>query len=602
MASLEKIRSRSGLLIGFIGVALLAFVLGDLFSSGNRLFGGNTQILGEVNGDVIEQKDFEIELQELTSLQGPTANQSEVRSGLWNDKVNQLILNAEYEKSGISITSDELTMITIGLDNHEIDPVVKQIFGIQPGQEVTSQQLSAYLNQLQEQDSERWAYIQRIIQKQRLNSKLNNLVANSYIATTAEAEAFYMNSGKTAAGSFVYKSYESVDEANKEVTDADLQAYYNAHKSEFERNNSRRVQYAIFDIAPSAADNAVVRKDIEKLKETQVEYNNKFSVYDTIPGFSTTDNMESFLRENSDKFYDPTFKAKGQLPATYEELMHTNEIGFVYGPFYDASSASYQMVRLMDKRNDSVQVAILALEVVSSDETDNMVFKKASAFAMQLENGSFADASQSIDGGTPFTETLTQDDRQVNGLGTDKQLMRWAFKTSREEGEITRFTIDGKYVVARLDAKLSEGVASFEDIKEQLRPAVKVEKAKEYLKSLVQGSSSIADAASKLGVEVKSFSGLAFANNTLEGAGTGYEPVAVGAIMGLPVNTISSPIGGSTGIIVAEVNNFTAPAAANDYKGIQSQIENAFIPRVNYELTPALRDKADIKDLRADFY
>lgn len=600
MASLEKIRNRSGLLIGFIGVALAAFVLGDLFSSGNRLFGGNNQILGEVNGDVIEQKDFEIELQEVTGLQGPNANQNDIRTGLWNDKVDQLILNSEYDKSGLSITTDELTMITIGLDNHEIDPVVKQIFGIQPGQEVTSQQLSAYLNQLQENEPKRWAYIQNVIQKQRLNGKLNTLIANSYIATTAEAEAFYTNSGKTASGSFVYKSYASVDEANKTVTDADLKAYYNAHKSEFERNESRRVQYAIFDIAPSANDNAAIRKEIEKLKETQIEYNSKFSVYDTIPGFETTPNMDGFLRENSDKYYDPTFKAKGQLPATFDELMHTNEIGFVYGPFFDAGSGSYQMARLMDKRNDSVQVAVLVMDVVSSDETDNLIFKKASAFAMNLESGSFEEAIKTIDGGKPFTESITQDDRQFNGLGNDKQLMRWAFKSSRELGEITRFTMDGKYVIARLDAKLAKGISSFEDIKDQLTPAAKIEKAKSYLLEQLAGSNSLADASSKLGEEIKPFSGLAFAGNTLEGAG--YEPVVVGAIMGLPTNTVSSPIGGTSGVVIAEVNAVTEAAASNDYKAMKSQIENAFIPRVSYELTPALKEKADIKDFRADFY
>lgn len=599
MASLEKIRSRSGLLIGFIGVALAAFVLGDLFSSGNRFFGGNQRILGEVNGDVIEQKDFEIELQEVTGLQGPNANQSDIRTGLWNDKVNQLILNSEYNKSGISITADELAGITIGLNNHEIDPVVKQIFGIQPGQEVTSQQLSQYLNQLQEQEPRRWAYIQGVIQKQRLNTKLNTLVANSYIATTAEAEAFYTNSGRTASGSLVYKSYASVDESHKTVTDADLKAYYDAHKSEFERNESRRVQYAIFDINPSAEDNAEVRKEIEALKNTRVEYNSKFSVYDTIPGFETTDNMDGFLREHSDIYFDPTYKAKGQLSATYDELMHTNEIGYVYGPYFEAGS--YKMARLMDKRNDSVQVAILSMEVISSDKTDNMVFKKASAFAMNLESSSYEEAIKTLEGNTKsYEEVITQDDRQFSGLGSDKQLMRWAFKSSRKPGEITRFTMDGKYVVARLDAALEKGISSFEDIKDQLMPAAKIEKAKAYLMSELSGVSSLQDAASKLGEEVKDFSGLAFASNTVEGVG--YEPVVVGAIMGLSENTVSSPISGTSGIVVAEVKSVVVPAESNDYKAIQSQIENAFIPRVSYELTPALRDQADIKDLRADFY
>jgi len=39
MATLQKIRDKGTLLVIVIGVALLAFVLGDLFTSGTTLFG-----------------------------------------------------------------------------------------------------------------------------------------------------------------------------------------------------------------------------------------------------------------------------------------------------------------------------------------------------------------------------------------------------------------------------------------------------------------------------------------------------------------------------------------------------------------------------------
>ncbi|MGB0870672.1 MAG: peptidylprolyl isomerase [Flavobacteriales bacterium] len=598
MASLEKIRNRSGLLIGFIGLALAAFVLGDLFSSGDRLFGGNKQILGEVDGEVIEQQAFEVELQKVSALRGPASNSSELRAELWNQKINDIILNSEYEKSGISITNDELAKITLGVDNHEIDPFVKQIFGIQPGQQVSSQQLSASLKNIKETDLNRYNYLQSLISKQRLNQKLTTLVGNANIATQAEAEAFYNNSGRLASGNVAFKSYASVPADQKTVTDADMKAYYDAHKNEFKREASRKVEYAIFDITPSASDNAIIKKEITALKETQIEYNNKFKVYDTIPGFSTETNMTGFLRENSDVVYDPSFKAKGQLSATIDELMHTNEVGFVFGPYFEAGA--YKMARLMDKRNDSVQVAILAIEVISSDETDVAVYNKASAFAMSIENSSYDEAVKSIDGGIANVKSITQDDRQIDGLGSDKQLMQWAFKTSRNVGDITRFSVNGKYVVARLAAVQPKGIASFDDIKDQLKPAAEREKAKEYLMGQLNGVSSVQDAASKLGVEVKAFSGVSLAGNSIEGVG--YEPIVVGAIMGLSANSVSNPIAGASGIAVASVTAVTEPAASNDYTAIKSQIENGFLPSVNYDLISALREKADINDLRADFY
>ena len=56
MAVIEKIRRRSGLLIAFIGVALLAFVLQDLFQSSNR---GREYNIAVVNGEKIPYQDFD---------------------------------------------------------------------------------------------------------------------------------------------------------------------------------------------------------------------------------------------------------------------------------------------------------------------------------------------------------------------------------------------------------------------------------------------------------------------------------------------------------------------------------------------------------------
>ena len=59
MISLDKLRKRSGLLIGGIGIAMGAFLLGDLMNSGTTLFNGSQGILGEVNNELIDYREFE---------------------------------------------------------------------------------------------------------------------------------------------------------------------------------------------------------------------------------------------------------------------------------------------------------------------------------------------------------------------------------------------------------------------------------------------------------------------------------------------------------------------------------------------------------------
>lgn len=46
MATIERIRQRSGLLIVVVFVALMAFLLGDLFQSGGSRFFGDPNVVG----------------------------------------------------------------------------------------------------------------------------------------------------------------------------------------------------------------------------------------------------------------------------------------------------------------------------------------------------------------------------------------------------------------------------------------------------------------------------------------------------------------------------------------------------------------------------
>ena len=50
MATLQKIRGKAGLLVGVIGVALLAFIVGDLLNSGHTFFNMNRNKIAVVNG------------------------------------------------------------------------------------------------------------------------------------------------------------------------------------------------------------------------------------------------------------------------------------------------------------------------------------------------------------------------------------------------------------------------------------------------------------------------------------------------------------------------------------------------------------------------
>ena len=63
MATLGKIRNRSGLLLAVIGIAMLAFILGDFMQS-KRVGGNGSIVIGEVSGDEILIQDFQEKVDE----------------------------------------------------------------------------------------------------------------------------------------------------------------------------------------------------------------------------------------------------------------------------------------------------------------------------------------------------------------------------------------------------------------------------------------------------------------------------------------------------------------------------------------------------------
>ena len=65
MATLEKIRSRSILLISIIGLALFAFIIGDFLNSGSTYFGQSRLEVVKVNDEAVKIDKFQEKVDDL---------------------------------------------------------------------------------------------------------------------------------------------------------------------------------------------------------------------------------------------------------------------------------------------------------------------------------------------------------------------------------------------------------------------------------------------------------------------------------------------------------------------------------------------------------
>ncbi|MCB0820927.1 MAG: SurA N-terminal domain-containing protein, partial [Bacteroidetes bacterium] len=283
MAVLENIRSKAGtIVLVVIGLALFSFVMQDLFSSGNSIFRGRATALGEINGKTVEGEEFQRKLtiaeDNLKRNQGMSTVDENTRQQLvnqvWNEYLDEYLFNEEMEDAGIQVSDDELFDMVQG---EEIDPQVKQIPAFQDsltGQFDRNLVIKFIKTQLTEENDpdgiyrDSWAEFEVALMKQRRKDKYNNLIKKSMFVTTAQAKRDFEIKNGNVNVRFIQKRYETKPDSTVTVTDEDLKAYYNEHKYEFEQNDeTRQIQYVVFQINPSAADREAIMEDVAKLKE-----------------------------------------------------------------------------------------------------------------------------------------------------------------------------------------------------------------------------------------------------------------------------------------------------------------------------------------------
>ena len=116
MATLEKIRSKSALLLIIVGAGLLAFIIGDFFTSGRTIFGTGTTI-AKVDGNKIDIQEFQRRVQD-ASQQAQAQNQRMDNAVLQQQVLNAMIaeklFDQEIKDLGLTVTDQELTDMLVG--------------------------------------------------------------------------------------------------------------------------------------------------------------------------------------------------------------------------------------------------------------------------------------------------------------------------------------------------------------------------------------------------------------------------------------------------------------------------------------------------------
>ena len=251
-----------------------------------------------------------------------------------------------------------------------------------------------------------------------------------------------------------------------------------------------------------------------------------------------------------------------------------------------------------------VQLAILDRTVTPSDKTYQDVYNIASKFASNYDNGTKFDKGVVAENlNKRIATNLKEGDAAISGLENPRELIRWAF-TARK-GELSDLKEYGpRFVLAKLTEVREKGTATVDQVRTEIENTVRNEKKADYLANQVnqalQGVNSLEALAPKVNANVQTAANAYFTSYTI--TGLGMEPLVTAAFTTTPLNTLSKPIKGTTGVYVINVNKVTEPDMAANRNESLTRLQQSYTSRAGYEVFGALEKKAKVVDRRNKFY
>ncbi|MBQ6978635.1 MAG: SurA N-terminal domain-containing protein [Paludibacteraceae bacterium] len=322
MASLQRIRNHGALLIAIVGLAMLAFILGDFLNSGSSFFNRSRENVGVIEGQKVHYTEYEAAKEQLTEVYKIESGRSDfdedlhaqIRNQVWNMFVMDYTMRAQAKKIGMDITADELTELCIGENVHQILRGRRAFYGEdgQYSREIVKNLIAAInegsddaeQNANLQQAKTYWMYWEKAVRMSYMQEKYTSLLQHLLKANSLDAEYAFDARQKGVSAEYVMQPYFSVADSLVKVSDRDIKKLYAQHKEQYKQTPNRAIKYIAFDIVPSEDDFKAAETLMNNLKEE----------------FQSAEDVSLVVNTNSDVMYDGRDYSEETVPAQFKEF------------------------------------------------------------------------------------------------------------------------------------------------------------------------------------------------------------------------------------------------------------------------------------------
>ena len=588
---------------GLVGGASIT----DIFS------GRQGNEVGSLNGKPILFEDFNQlvsnEINRMDQQSGRLISDEEreyIRAVVWERLIADLIIQEQIVENKIVVGDEE---VLFQMKNNP-PPFLQNSDAFQSfGRFDLEKYLDAVLNPGQID----WKPIEDFMQNVYLPSyKLQQYITNSAAISSSDVLEDYKKRFLDYKIEVLHVTEKAIDQdfynglLTDKPSDDELRNIYNENISEYDQPELRYLKYVKWPITSNATDSLRVKLEAEDL----IFRLNDGEDFALLANTYTQDPSNSADPQNL-KGGDLGWFNKGQLLPEFEIASFEAEIGSIIGPIL--TQYGYHVIKVNDKRivesNEQVNASHILLTIQPGRGTENELKDIASIFALEATEFGFFALADSLGLEIQDSNGLRKESIFVDNFGVGRSAVNFAF--NNVEGSTSdAIKNDNFFGVFFLDKVDKETVISFENVKEDLKNEFLSEFKKNHIKTLAQSMKDNNQGEmnlSEIYQDNENLEYVAETNSALIGSfeSIGKSNFIVGALADAKEGDILGPLPTFRGQAFLRVIDIS-DVVMSDFEEKKDSIKfSLLIDRQNAiwgNWLQALRDNANLKDYRYDFY
>ena len=611
MGLITKMRSQMQIVMWTILILfVVSMAIGGLVGGANigDIFGQRqADVIGSVNKKPIYYEDFNSfvssEINRSTD-NNPSLMADEqkeyTRAIVWERLINDLLIEEQIEKKAITVSDEE---VLFQLQNNP--PFFLQSNDLfQTNGEFD---IEKYLEFILSPSQIDWRPIEQFMQNVYLpNYKLRQFINNGVSITQDDI----LNDFKKRFVDYEIETLHITDKAidndslNDIPTEQELLKFYNSNLSKYKKPETRFMKFVKWPILTNSSDSLRTKIEAEDLI---------FRLRDG-EDFSTLANQYT---EDPSNFIDPRnprggslgWFSPGQMLPAFNDAAFSANVGDIVGPVI--TQYGYHIIKInrikKDNQKNQVNASHILLTVKAGKDTKDKLSNISSLFSLEASENGFQEQAKLNNLEIFETSGLVKESIFIDDMGPVRSAVNFAFKNN--PGNISdSFQNDDNFFVFQMDSIVEESFQTFEEVKNQIKNKLLSDLIKSEIKKIAHQIDINDDSDFKsIANENPTFEYIEKSKSKLNGSflSVGKSNYLVGALSNSYVGQVIGPIPTVRGQAFVRVLSIDEINQAN-YDQMKESIKfSLLINRQNISWDDwilSLRDNANIKDYRYDFY